>query len=514
MSLAARFMELFAGADRSHGTYSEEDPEPGGKRTIKRTAKTVAAPVTIALWDQHLAGTRPLGVVPIMEDGRCWWAALDIDVYTIDHAGLSGELQKAGIPATVCTTKSGGAHIYTFFAEPILATTIVPRMRELAAMLGHGGCEIFPKQTTVDVERGDWASWLNMPYFNSEHSNRLAIKSTGMGMDAEEFVEHAMNSRISLQKFNDLKLQRTVSGFDQGPPCLESLVGTGFPPGTRNNGVLGLATLAKKMSPDNWETMLHGWVRDYGGEPAFPPSELDSVIRSVRKKDYNYRCGDTPLSQRCNVMLCKTRRFGVGTGGGGASIFESMAILSTDPKVYFITMKNGKTVELTDDQVLNPRDFQRAALRQLDEIVGSYTRDTWINWMQSLVAEAKTIDVPEDSGERGKFHEILEDFITNKWRAENREEVLRGKPWLDQDKEEVCFRMQDMEKAMEHAKFVCPERGMGLRAWMTLRLRDMKGYSSQFKVMGKNVRVWWLKASLFNWGDGSAPLRDMEESPI
>ena len=43
---------------------------------------------------------------------------------------------------------------------------------ELAAGIGYGGVEIFPKQREVLVDRGDIGSWLNMPYFEGETSVR------------------------------------------------------------------------------------------------------------------------------------------------------------------------------------------------------------------------------------------------------------------------------------------------------------------------------------------------------
>jgi hypothetical protein len=203
-------MRLFAGAERSHGTYVEEDAEPGGKRTIKRTATTTRSPVTLALWQQHIAGTKPLGVVPIREDDACMWGAVDVDDYTIVVAELAAEVVKAGIPAVVCRTKSGGAHVYLFFSEPIPAAEVVPRLRELAAALGHGDSEIFPKQTTVLQERGDLGSWLNMPYYGGDATTRHAVRPDGRGVTAAAFLELAESVRLSRRGLSDLRLSQQI----------------------------------------------------------------------------------------------------------------------------------------------------------------------------------------------------------------------------------------------------------------------------------------------------------------
>ena len=51
--------------------------------------------------------------------------------------------------------KAGGAHVWVFLKEPVEAVDMQRRMTELAAALGFAGSEIFPKQTTILLDRGD-----------------------------------------------------------------------------------------------------------------------------------------------------------------------------------------------------------------------------------------------------------------------------------------------------------------------------------------------------------------------
>ena len=136
----------------------------------------------------HLDGERPLGIIAIREDSTCLWGAVDIDKYDLDHAQLVRDLAELGAPAIVCKTKSGGAHVYLFFSEPIPAQTVIDKLRELASALGHGDAEIFPKQAQVLLERGDLGNWLNMPYFDSRRTERYAVESDGRGMSVEMFL--------------------------------------------------------------------------------------------------------------------------------------------------------------------------------------------------------------------------------------------------------------------------------------------------------------------------------------
>lgn len=512
--VAARFMRLFEGASRSHGTYTQEDPEVGGKRTIKRTARTLREPVTVDLWSQHIAGTRPLGVVPIREDDHCMWGAADVDDYTIDVAELASELRKLEVPAIVCRTKSGGAHVYLFFSEPIPAEEVVPRLRELAALIGHGDCEIFPKQTTVLASRGDLGSWLNMPYFGGDQTERYAVRPDGRGMQMTSFLDVAEGVRLSRRGLADLVMRRKAAGFETGPPCLESLVVTGFPEHTRNNGILALGILAKKMSPDGWEVLLEKWVKEYGGTPAFSSAELAGIVKSLRKKDYNYKCSDKPLSMRCNVALCRTRPHGVNGHAGSVSILESASVLCTDPPIFFVVLKTGRTVELSASQILSAHEFQLAVLVQHREVVPEYKRSDWTSWVHAVIERATLIEVPPESGNRGRFEELLDQFVTDRHQAETREEVMMGKPWHDEEGGRVHFRLRDLEAALDRARFTCPDRGMGLRSWVTARIRSMGGESGQFFSRGKNVNTWRLPASLFVWATSPMGLPRHEEGPL
>lgn len=513
-TLAASFHELFRGADRSHGTYTAEDPEPGGKRTIKRTARTLREPITEHHWAEHLAGRRPLGVVPIREDDHCWWGAVDVDDYTADASAMAGDLLAAGIPAICCKTKSGGIHVYLFFSEAIPATEVVPRLRELAARIGHADSEIFPKQTTVLANRGDLGSWLNMPYFEGDKTERYAIRPDGRGLSMDGFLTRALAVRLTRRGLADLELNRTVQGFESGPPCLESLVATGFPEHTRNNGILALGILAKKLSPDGWEKVLEGWVKEYGGTPAFPNSELNGIIKSLRRKDYNYKCSDKPLNMRCNVAVCRTRPHGVGGGQGAVSILESLKILQTDPPLFFLVLKDGTTVELSAQQLLNPGSFQHAVLVQRYEVVPEYKRNDWVRWVRDVVQKATHIEVPKESGTGGKFEELLEQFLTDRYRAESRDEIITGKSWYDEETDSVCFRLRDLEAELDRAKFTCPQAGASLRGWLTARIREMNGWTAQIKVAGRNINVWWLRASNLTWITTPLNLPRVEEGPI
>ncbi len=201
--IAKRFHALFSGMERAHGSYLNinwDEARSDGK--FKGDAVTRREPVTDDLWQRHLDGKYGIGVIPIRDDSRCVFAAIDVDVYAdLDLGRVAFDVAKMGLPLIVCRSKSGGAHIYLFMKEPVPAGKVQERLREIAATLAFGTAELFPKQTSIDSDR-DLGSWINCPYQNAAETNRYAVMPTGDAMTAEEFLTAAEAARVGPEWFN------------------------------------------------------------------------------------------------------------------------------------------------------------------------------------------------------------------------------------------------------------------------------------------------------------------------
>lgn len=141
---ATELMALFEGNETAHGTHGEPDERgPGGKYTIKGTARTVRGPVRLKHWRQHLAEDRPLGVIPIKDDGRCVWGCIDYDVYDENPLDVVAHVQHLGCPLVPCLSKSGGLHLFLFLREPEPAAKVQAALTVAAEHLGLTGCGYF-----------------------------------------------------------------------------------------------------------------------------------------------------------------------------------------------------------------------------------------------------------------------------------------------------------------------------------------------------------------------------------
>ncbi len=240
-TLIKRFSRLFRGLDRAYGSLDLTTKDARGKQ--KGKYRFVHEPRTTATYDSHLKGEVSIGVVPINEDDACRWGAIDVDQYPLDHGEVLKSISRIKVPLVVCRSKSGGAHLYLFLKGPVEAEKVQTALKEVAAELGFGGCEIFPKQIKLVLERGDHGNFLNLPYFDHEGGLRYAFNQDGSAATLEQFLDLAEASAVSEDQLGSLLSKSTPLLDDKikdGPPCLQALLRQGFPEGTRNNGLFNL----------------------------------------------------------------------------------------------------------------------------------------------------------------------------------------------------------------------------------------------------------------------------------
>ena len=352
METAEKLYGIFHGSNRAHGSFTVGIASTGQKtQGTAKTIKTVGA--NLKHWQRHLEGQEGLGIIPIDEENCVKWGAIDIDLYSLNLEALVKKIEEFKLPLVVCRSKSGGAHVYCFLKEKAPAGDMQDKLREIAAGLGYGGVEIFPKQREVLVDRGDIGSWLNMPYFEGDTSLRYAFDKKGKALTVEGFIKFVEKRSITHEELLNLDIP-TLDDIKDGPPCLQVLLKQGFPQGTRNNGLFNVGVYLKKANPEKWETEIEDYNRKYVSPP-LPAQEVLTLISTLRKKEYNYKCSDEPIKSYCNVAKCRTCKFGVG-GGGAAPTFSSLAKLDSKPPLWFLSIDD-KRLELSTEQLQNQIKF-------------------------------------------------------------------------------------------------------------------------------------------------------------
>lgn len=504
-SFAERMMRLFGGYQGAHGTHGTTDRNlaKGGKLEIKKTARTVREPVTVELWEQHLSGSRALGIIPIREDQMCVWGCIDVDRYDINLGETVREVRKRRLPLVICRTKSGGAHAFLFLSEAAPAAELRAVLKQMAASMGWGDCEIFPKQSQILAERGDLGNWLNMPYLGGNKTDRYAVKETLAAYDLAEFLALADEAATTL----DITIPDTADEDDEslsdGPPCLQHLSKVGFPDGTRNKGLFALGVFCKKKFGSRWKDMVEQYNRDFM-KPPLPSDEVTDLIQNLERKDYQYTCKDEPLCSYCNSSLCRIRKFGVG-GSGSYPIISGLSKLETDPPIWFLDIEEER-IELETRALQNYREFQSVCMDQLTVMYMPMRADTWAEMVGTAMQNAIILEASPEMSVRGHFEELLEAFLTDRHRGDEREDILLGKPWQDPENLRHWLRLKDLMDYLDRE---------GFRTWgrnKVGQILEQMGGRRGINIKGKFVNLFWVEG---DWNvPAPADLPPIKESPI
>ena len=488
MTDITRFKAIFSGLDIAYGTYKIEGAKGNGKQAGK--AVVIRKPPTDELWVKHLEGAEPsLGIIPIRADNSCTWGCIDIDQYPLDHKGLIARIRKLELPLVVCRSKSGGAHVFLFTKTPVPAADMQRYLTACAALLGESGREIFPKQAEILVERGDTGNFLNLPYFGGDNGLRYAVDDEGNGASLEAFYalydKYAQDAPLSFPEAP----KQAEQPVKDGPPCLQALCSQGFPEGTRNNGLFNIGIYLKKSAPTGWEDKLMEYNMKYF-DPPLGVAELQLISKQLLKKEYKYKCKDAPLNSFCNSGLCRTRKHGIGSDAPDAPQISSLSKYNSDPPLWFLDI-NGKRLELETEALFTQQAFQKACVEKLNLLPPSLRKQDWEAMLNGLLREMveleQVVEAPEDTSVTGRLMDLVEEFTTHLQQAMDREELLLGRPWTDEQEGMVYFRMKDLEAYLRRNNFM----GMSA-AKIAQRLRDIGGEPISMFLKSRSTRVWRL----------------------
>ena len=437
-----KFKNIFEGLKIAYGQYQKGDREENGKQ--KGKAFIVRKQVTDDLWKNHIEGKGPaLGIIPITESNNCKWGCIDIDEYNLNHHDLISRIRNLKLPLVVCRSKSGGAHVFLFTKDFVPAIRMQKTLKKMAKSLGHEGCEIFPKQTEILVERGDTGNFINLPYYNGTSGLRYALDDNGKAASLESF--YSMYDKYVQDKLEEIKVEETkvLDAFPDGPPCLNKLAIQGFGEGARNNALFNIAVYYKQAKPDSWQDELVKANQNYVNPP-LSNGEVQQLIKSVSRKGYDkYRCKDAPINSVCQSGLCRTKRFGVGYGEEEMPVLGSLTKYTSKPPQWFLSV-NDNRIELKSEQLYSSPLFALACLDQANLVVPVPKPKDWKQlYLKPLLENLQEVEPLQSLDPTNEILDLLQDWTTNRQNARTMDDVLNKLPFTDGSREYTYFRMED-----------------------------------------------------------------------
>jgi hypothetical protein len=462
--LIERFALLFAGLTRAKGRYvNQHDPSRPLGEKMKGKATTLTELVTVEDYRRHLEGECGLGIVPIRDDGTCVFGAIDIDQYAgLDHLAIVQAIRKLGLPAVVCRSKSGGAHVYTFVQEPgIKAAVFIDYLKKTRSQIGidyKKAKEIFPKQAK---QQGGIGNWINLPYFGN---SRCAIKDDGSDMTFEEFINTVQ--RVDASTISQLNASEDGLVLTELPPCLERLAQDGIPAGMRNEALFNYTVFAcKKYHMDRRKTSaLLDVINMRVCQPPVPSNELRQTLDSVLKHEYNYRCDVSPLVDVCDKSLCAQRPFGPSCSmhSGDLPEIEWFEIRGeeTNETVYAVKLATVPKVVSMDSKTLGDYELFRRAVQDTAHVrLPDAKKKDWDAYLTARWDSLKKIvrSAPERS-KKGVLSVALEDWIRMTATTEA-ERFSLGRPLLEGNSvfigiSDLYSRLKLVQPRLEYAAVV------------------------------------------------------------
>lgn len=489
---AALLYSLFLGSDLASGrsVYTGKVSKTGKKEAKCWTEKN---PATVETWVDHRSGRTGVGIIPINSENQVTWGAIDADIYGVDHTDIIVEIFQKGLPLVPCLSKSGGLHLYLFCKDWVPAEQMMAKLDALAAILGFGTCEIFPKQTSIirsEEGREDFGNWINMPYYGQETRyaigpDRLPIKNV------ETFVAFAESKRLPVDEFKSFEpAKATNTLLPDGPPCLNILWGRKDHEGHRNELMANTCVYLKKAFPETWENQLEEFNRKLS-DP-LPSRELENLKKSYKKTEYRYQCQSCILKPFCNATECKQRKFGISDSGGAFLVNNrSLTKIKTEPPVWFldIQMPNGTytRMSLSTAELQSPSAFQFRCLEAINVMPPLVKADEWRAHVTQLLEHVAEVEVPPEATPRGRFLDLLSEFLEHKEET-NIDCLKRGAVFLEADM--LYFRFPDLQQWLLQKRFTELVKGRIIDI-----LQSIGGNPGRKTVGGVCMRFWTLPAS-------------------
>lgn len=188
MDKTERFIKLFRGRGDVYG--SEE-------------GSCVKEPLTTDVFINHLTGTTPIGVypmVPLRGDWYTVWGCTDIDTGDLQAAiNLQSAFESAGVHAFIEKSRSKGYHVWVFASEPVLARDMRRMFLACHQVVDYPAREVNPKQETLASTK-QYGNYVRLPYPNHADlsiPNRRVINHDEEPYSLDEFLNMAENAMVS-----------------------------------------------------------------------------------------------------------------------------------------------------------------------------------------------------------------------------------------------------------------------------------------------------------------------------
>jgi len=341
------FMSLFHGRTDAYGLVE---------------GKAVKEPVTRELYQAHLDGKRSLGIYPLLDDGTCFFAAIDLDEKNWDQAlTIRNELLNMNVRAYICESKSKGYHIYLFSDGPMVAKDVRYMLLGLLDKLKITA-EVFPKQDKLDdvITLGNYinlCAYGNTRQFQSG-SHESVPTPQALKLIQKMLPEVIIQAKTKVPppapimlpiKPTKPKEKESRKTKIQSPPCVDRLL-KGVESGIRDEAAFALARHFLDQGDVPEETLARLLIWDARNKP--PIADMRVLQTKVQSAEHGYAFGCNSITSGLLSGAC--------VGKEKCEYLKKAIELKKKEGLIRTTTIFEDEDKLYEEVILNPTDMNKA----------------------------------------------------------------------------------------------------------------------------------------------------------
>lgn len=435
-----QFAELFAGNRSNYGETVITGTSSTGK--VETKCRMVHNTVTTVLYEKHILGQVSIGIAPIMEDGVCYFGAIDIDNYSYDLTNIVKAIYDFDMPIAPFYSKSKKLHLYVFFTEPAEPAKVKDLLQQYAIMFACSkSTEIFPKQSAKSAT--NTYSWINLPYFDAnDESNPRKLLNRDMTL--VPFI-------LAIPRLTEMRMtigehQEFIKSlpFNDAPPCIrQGAILRDIGPGQRNNWLFS-ASVYFRLKDENSDIVEQVSQLNASLFEPLPESELKStILQSLNKKTYFYKCAEM---ERCDKAACKQVDYGIESKFSTGLEYGQMTQYDTDPP-YYTWIVNGQTLTFYNEaELIQQTAFRNLCLRLLHIVPRKIPEDRWASILTKAAQNMKIVQGSQtgDFTTGSTLNNLIREYFSFRRVAETEESVKLGRTYYDKEKKVFLFDAQSL----------------------------------------------------------------------